>query len=253
MPTLPNEDNAFVTLPEDVLQNIGSFLNPRDRSNIRVSRALSIPFSRRTRRMFRISERKTIKLINDPTITSTHVRNFIFASNPYGEINPEDLNTLRYETPYYRDTVFPLINEYIHRRPLDIRWNHLPDAWKRNIQFDDFYAMFYYSGLCGSPDITSFFNKSLWGAEELSREIMRHGDRTLVRSFNLLQDRNILLDALEYPTLGIYQSAASTLQDLTENIGDATDLSEERCEQEIKKIVDHNLTVELFIEHFNIV
>jgi hypothetical protein len=242
----PNEDNALVTLPGDVLNNIGSFLTPGDRARLRVSRGLSNQFSRKTRRIFRITERRILKYPRFPAAEIINIREFGFFSNSLGYINQEDI--LKLMNCSLNSSSISKVDDFRTQIRPQIIWNSLPEAWKNEIQYDHFAHLIYFSGIYEEDQLTNFFQKSLWKREELYNEIMNREDKTLVKSTYLL-DHKGLLDAHRFPSNALYFEAIDVWSRLGINIMYDKRITERESYDEIFKIFNIRLTVEILIEN----
>ena len=250
---MSNDTNPLVTLPESILSRIGSYLSPRDRNVARVSRGLSIPFSRQPVRAFRITERRTIKYARNARGASTLIREFGFFSDPQGVIKSEDvLKVVNYEANMkLYDAVDRLVNSF----PYAAIWGSLPEAWKEGIDVNTFSNAVFDAKLRDTDICAAFCVQSLWSAEELYTEIMRRGNRTLVRSKKFVTGA-VLDNVRRYNTVAQYNSAMLVWNRIYANIERANPhLDLYQMAEEYVKFYDSfpmELSVEISIEHFNV-
>lgn len=246
----PNEDNALVTLPGYLLSQIGSFLSPKDRANARVSRGLSIPFSRQTLRTFRITVRRTIKYKKFPQVPNiVDVEEYGFFSDALGAIKQEDILKIMNKEAFTREKLYNRMSHFIHAVGYNTIWNSLPEQWKVDVHQGAFFNALYASRIHREDKMVPFFRKSLWTQGELYTEIMRPGDRTLIRSETYMEN-NVLNDPLTYLTYADYLDSLRVWEKIHDNIKDANPyLIDSKIYELIGEYFDLDMTVEILVEH----
>jgi hypothetical protein len=242
-----------VTLPETALELIGSFLTPGERGSARVARGLSIPFSRKPLGAFRVTERKILRTATrGPPFISK--QNFVFFSNYLGTVQSEDLSKLLDNNDEYYIYFARELRHYLRPLMRDI-WNAIPEAWKTDLQFDEFRWIMDNSDLHHLGRLKEkFYDRYIYNQTDL-RELFMGRDQTqtyirsiqLISSYDNLREYFIRADGDN----GLRARSERFLDTLQLNISrENPSWDRELIRAYILKIFNVTFTVELLIERY---